>query len=112
MPFWAQFSFAFRSLRNDNQISRQSNLHFHNLIVMHPVYLYCRLAVFGALPKQGREIRIPVPGPPTNFFGEKITGTHDFANLSRKIMWTKGGANNLKNALQPVRYEDRIKFPS
>ena len=28
---------------------------------------------------QGREIRIPVPGPPRNFDGEKITGTNDFA---------------------------------
>ena len=33
---------------------------------------------------QGREIRVPVPGTPETFNGEKITGTNDFASVSRK----------------------------
>ena len=32
---------------------------------------------------QGREIRVPVPGPPENVFGGKVTGTNDFAYFSR-----------------------------
>ena len=35
-------------------------------------------------PSQGREIRIPVPGPRKIIHGGKITGTNDFAYISRK----------------------------
>ena len=44
---------------------------------------------------QGREVREPVRGSPRKIFHRgKITGTNDFADLSRKIMWSGGGGAN------------------
>ena len=56
---------------------------------------------------QGREIRVPVAGPPKLFTRETFTSVNDFAYFSRNIILFQehhmdhGGRRNLK-ALQPV----------
>ena len=57
---------------------------------------------------RGKRIPILVLGLPKHFYGGKITSTNDFADFSRKIIWTKGLTSVLHCRYW---YEDLISRP-
>ena len=66
--------------------------------------------LFFSFETQGREIHVPAPGPPKHFLWNKITGTNDFAYLSRSIIWTRGARK--KEKCPPAGTGTKISFPS
>ena len=59
--------------------------------------------------EQGREIRVPAPGPSPNFYGQSPVQMIVLFFL-QEIIWTRGGPKNSKNALKPVPVR-RCNFP-
>ena len=61
--------------------------------------------------RQGSEIRVPVPNPPEDFYGGKITGTNDFAYFPGKSYGPRRPNKIEKMLSSRYLYEDLVSQP-
>ena len=52
--------------------------------------------------EQGREMRVPVLGPPESVYGGKITGTNDFADFPGKSIEQGGRKKEIENGYRDL----------
>ena len=98
--WWGGANFFF----SDCQLSQNKTL-------VRPLYRGKKRPFSMKMPSSGREVRVPVPGPPKTANGGRARPYERFCLISRKSISARGAGNVWKNALQPVRV-GRFNLPA